>query len=169
MAFERFEDQALDLIESEGLPPELAIGAFVLAIAGRVREHLKRRANELGLGPQEMDILLAVDDEPYSMSELAERVRVDPGNLTRIVRRLERRGLVTHRQHEHDKRLKALALTEEGERLHQAFRARMMVDFPAVAGLTGRQQEQLLKLLGRVARTTTAPGQAATRRVGNDH
>jgi DNA-binding MarR family transcriptional regulator len=154
MPFERFEDQALELIESEGLPPDLAIGALVLAIAGRVREHLTRRANEVGLGAQEMDILLAVDDEPYSMSELAERVRVDPGNLTRIVRRLERRGLVTHNQHEHDKRLKALALTDEGERVHEAFRTRMMVDFPAVAGLTTKQQEQLLKLLGRVARTT---------------
>jgi hypothetical protein len=41
----------------------------------------------------------------------------------------------------------------------------MMVDFPAVAGLTSRQQEQLLKLLGRVARTTTVP---ATVHVGDD-
>jgi DNA-binding MarR family transcriptional regulator len=155
--FERFEDQAIELIESEGLPPDLAIGALVLAIAGRVSDHLTRRANEVGVGAQEMDVLLAVDDEPYSMSELAERVRIDPGNLTRIVRRLERRGLVTRNQHEHDKRLKALALTEAGEAVHRAFRARMLVDFPAVTGLTDRQREQLLNLLGRVARATTSP------------
>jgi DNA-binding MarR family transcriptional regulator len=157
MAFERFEDQALDLIESEGLPPDLAVGGLVLAIAGRVRDHLTRRARELGLTAQEMDILLAVDDAPYSMSELAERVRVDPANLTRVIRRLERRGLVSLHQHEDDKRVKALALTEEGERLHDAFRARMTVDFPAVAGLTDRQREQLLDLLGRVARAGGAP------------
>jgi DNA-binding MarR family transcriptional regulator len=162
MPFERFEDQALELIESEGLPPDLAVGALVLAIAGQVRAHLTRRANELGLSAQEMDVLLAVDDEPYSMSELAERVRVDPANLTRVIRRLERRGLVTHTQREHDKRLKALALTNEGQRLHAAFRARMMVDFPAVAGLTSRQQTQLLDLLGRVARATTSPAALTT-------
>jgi DNA-binding MarR family transcriptional regulator len=162
MPFERFEDQALELIESEGLPPDLAVGALVLAIAGQVRAHLTRRANELGLSAQEMDVLLAVDDDPYSMRELAERVRVDPANLTRVIRRLERRGLVTHTQREHDKRLKALALTNEGQRLHAAFRARMMVDFPAVAGLTSRQQTQLLDLLGRVARATTSPAALTT-------
>jgi DNA-binding MarR family transcriptional regulator len=162
MAFERLEDQALELIESEGLPPDLAVGALVLAIAGRIREHLTRRANELGLSAQEMDVLLAVDDEPYSMSELAERVRVDPANLTRVIRRLERRGLVTHHQREHDKRLKALALTDDGERLHEAFRARMTIDFPAVAGLTPRQQQQLLDLLGRVASAATSRAALAT-------
>jgi DNA-binding MarR family transcriptional regulator len=152
VAFERFEDQALELIDSEGLPPDLAVAGLVLAIAGRVREHLTRRAGELGLTAQEMDVLLAVDDAPYSMSELADRVRVDPANLTRIVRRLERRGLLARHHHEHDKRLKALTLTEDGERLHDAFRARMTVDLPAVAGLTDRQRAQLLDLLGRVAR-----------------
>jgi DNA-binding MarR family transcriptional regulator len=157
MPFERSADQALELIEREELPTDLAVGVLVAALADGVRQHLTRRANELGLTAQEMDILLAVDDRPDSMSELAEWVRMDTGNLTRAVRRLERRGLVTHRQHDHDKRLKALTLTEDGERLYQAFRARMIVDFPAVAGLTSRQQEQLLNLLGRVVRATTSP------------
>jgi DNA-binding MarR family transcriptional regulator len=91
------------------------------------------------------------------MSELAEWVGMDTGNLTRAVRRLQRKGLVAHEQHEHDKRLKALRLTPEGERLYEAFRARMLVDFPAVAGLTRRQQEQLLDLLGRVVRANASP------------
>lgn len=159
VAFERSVDQALELIEHEGprLPSDLAIGILAVAVAGRVREHLTRRANELGVSAQEMDILLAVDDAPDSMSELAEWVGMDTGNLTRAVRRLQRKGLVAHEQHEHDKRLKALRLTPEGERLYEAFRARMLVDFPAVAGLTRRQQEQLLDLLGRVVRANASP------------
>lgn len=160
MPFERSIDQAIELVERDELPRDLAIGALVVAIAGRVREHLTRRANELGATAQEMDILLAVNDAPYSMSELADWVGMDTGNLTRAVRRLERHGLVSHEQHERDKRLKALRLTPEGERLYEAFRSRMLVDIPAVTGLTAQQQEQLLDLLGQVARARAAPSAA---------
>jgi predicted nucleic acid-binding protein len=86
-----------------------------------------------------MDILLAVDDAPDSMSE--SRLMGAHGPWERDARRpsAEATRSRPYCEHDHDRRLKALTLTEERERLYQTFRARMTVDFPAVAGLTDRQ------------------------------
>jgi DNA-binding MarR family transcriptional regulator len=51
------------------------------------------------------------------MSSLAGKLFCDASNVTGIVDRLEARGLIERRPAEHDRRVKLLVLTPEGERL----------------------------------------------------
>ena len=54
------------------------------------------------------------------MSSLAGKLFCDDSNVTGIVDRLEARGLIERRPAEHDRRVKLLGLTPEGERACRA-------------------------------------------------
>ena len=62
-------------------------------------------------------MVLALLDEPRPMGELARHMHCDNSNMTGIVDRLAERGLVERRPAEHDRRVKLVALTSEGEAL----------------------------------------------------
>lgn len=55
----------------------------------------------------------------WRMSELADALGIDPSTLTRGVQRLERNGLAQRTPSAADRRVVEVALTAEGERVHQ--------------------------------------------------
>ena len=59
-------------------------------------------------------IVLGLLDEPRPMGELAQQMHCDNSNITGIVDRLTERGLVERRAAEGDRRVKLVALTDEG-------------------------------------------------------
>jgi DNA-binding MarR family transcriptional regulator len=71
---------------------------------------------------------------PRPMGRLADVLECDKGNVTGIVDRLERRGLVERRPVEHDRRIKVLALTAEGERVRGAIDDRLRLPPQALCG-----------------------------------
>src|SRR5215212_10642855 len=76
--------------------------------------------NALGLGFAQAHALRMLDpEEPRPMSALAERLFCDASNVTGLVDRLERRGLVERRSAEGDRRVKALTLTAAGVELRE--------------------------------------------------
>lgn len=86
-------------------------------------------AAEFELSPPQVMALRALEPgEPMPMSRLAKALYCDNSNVTGIVDRLEDRGLVERRSAEHDRRVKMLAVTDDGadvrtrllERLGQA-------------------------------------------------
>jgi DNA-binding MarR family transcriptional regulator len=58
-------------------------------------------------------------DGPQSMGELAEKVGADPTTLTRILRPLERRGLLSQEVSPTDRRRRVIRLTPQGRRAFQ--------------------------------------------------
>jgi MarR family transcriptional regulator, organic hydroperoxide resistance regulator len=62
--------------------------------------------------PQQM--VLGLLDEPRPMGDLAQQMHCDNSNITGIVDRLTERGLVERRAAEGDRRVKLVALTDEG-------------------------------------------------------
>jgi DNA-binding MarR family transcriptional regulator len=65
----------------------------------------------------EYDVLLRLaraPDRALRMSDLAERVLMSPSGVTRLVERLEARGLVRRRSGEEDGRVALASLTERG-------------------------------------------------------
>ena len=56
---------------------------------------------------------------PLSMRELAERLYLDPSNLTALVDRLEDLGLVQRQADADDRRIKRLVITEKGVHLSE--------------------------------------------------
>jgi MarR family transcriptional regulator, organic hydroperoxide resistance regulator len=106
--------------------------------------------NELGLGFAQAHALRMLDpEEPRPMSALAERLFCDASNVTGIVDRLERRGLVERRSAEGDRRVKALTLTPAGVELRERVLALMSEPPEAIASLSGADQRALRDILAR--------------------
>lgn len=78
----------------------------------------KKMARELGVtGPQRLVLRIVGRFPQLSAGELAEILHLHPSTLTGIVKRLERRGLLTRRKDPRDKRRFFLGLTPQGRRL----------------------------------------------------
>jgi MarR family transcriptional regulator, organic hydroperoxide resistance regulator len=74
-------------------------------------------------------------DEPKSMRQIADLLACDSSNITGIIDRLEERDLVRRTAAEHDRRVKLLVLTPEGERLRRKMTARLSAPPEPVADL----------------------------------
>ena len=73
----------------------------------------------------------------------------DNSNVTGIVDRLEARGLVARRPHEHDRRVKHVVLTPLGRGAHRAVRATMRAPPEAFAASRPADQRALRDILRR--------------------
>ena len=101
---------------------------------------------EYGLKPPQYFALDALD-EPLPMSSIADLLRCDRSAVTWITDRLEERGYVERRSDERDRRVKLLALTDEGRRVREELRARLATPPQALTRLTRAEQRELRDLL----------------------
>ena len=94
---------------------------FALAVASRTVISLYRPLLEpMGLThPQYLVMLALWEDEPLRVSELADRLSLEPATLSPLLKRLEAGGLVTRRRDPHDERAVAITLTPAGRRLRR--------------------------------------------------
>ncbi len=94
---------------------------FALAVASRTVISLYRPLLEpMGLThPQYLVMLALWEDEPLRVSELADRLSLEPATLSPLLKRLEAAGLVTRRRDPHDERAVAVTLTPAGRRLRE--------------------------------------------------
>jgi MarR family transcriptional regulator, organic hydroperoxide resistance regulator len=107
-------------------------------------------AAEFELSPPQVMALKMLDpDEPKPMSVLADALGCDNSNVTGIVDRLEDRGLVERRLANHDRRVKMLAVTEDGAHLRAQLVARLDEPPPALAELSPEDQRTLRDILRR--------------------
>ena len=121
---------------------------FEIGMAQRVK--VGAALNELGLGFAQAHALRMLDpEEPRPMSALAERLFCDASNVTGIVDRLEKRGLVERRSAEGDRRVKALTLTPAGVELREQVMALMSEPPEAIASLSVADQRVLRDILAR--------------------
>src|SRR3954467_11937425 len=77
-------------------------------------------SQEYDLTPMQLHALRALEPGlELTMSALAGSLFCDASNVTGIVDRLEDRGLIERRPAAHDRRVKMLAVTDEGARLRR--------------------------------------------------
>ena len=108
-------------------------------------------ARELDLSPSQLLALRALDPaEPQPMGRLAGVLECDKGNVTGIVDRLERRGLVERRPVDHDRRVKVLALTDEGAELRATIEDRLATPPAELAALADDDLGRLAHAVGAV-------------------
>jgi DNA-binding MarR family transcriptional regulator len=106
--------------------------------------------NEVGLAPmQAMALTHLQPDEPVPMSALAGLLMCDNSNVTGIVDRLEALGLVERKPAARDRRVKAVALTEEGIALREVVQQRMSEPPPPLKRLTEEDATALRDILQR--------------------
>ena len=103
---------------------------------------------EFGLTyPQYLTLLALWDQgEPMSVGELGNRLRLDSGTLTPVLKRLEQAGFVTRHRDAHDERRVLIALTPAGADLRD-----QISDVPTrlveSLGLNATETRQLQRLL----------------------
>ena len=100
-------------------------------------------------------------DEPLSMRGLAERLGIDASYVTAIADQLEERGLIERRAHPTDRRIKTLALTEEGRRFRERVLGDLWSTIPSLDGLSAAERGELRHLLARAVGAQVA-GAAGT-------
>ena len=114
------------------------------------RKRFMALAAEYELSPPQLGALKALHpDHPVAMSELAEILGCDNSNVTGIIDRLEYRGLVERRPAEHDRRVKLLALTEDGCELRDSIGDRLHAPPDELAALSAADQRALRDILLR--------------------
>ena len=103
------------------LPPlgeSLEFMRLLWAIDHGLERRSKRMAASLGVtGPQRLVLRIAGRFPGISAGQLAEILHVHPSTLTGVLRRLERRGLITRRRDPRDCRRAALGLSMAGRRI----------------------------------------------------
>jgi DNA-binding MarR family transcriptional regulator len=89
---------------------------LIVQLSRQMTSEFEEQLAELDLTAPQAQLLRQLD-EPLPMVGAAERLHCDPSNITGIVDRLERRGLVKRNATPGDRRVKELELTAEGRRL----------------------------------------------------
>ena len=101
-----------------GQEPSAGIDDLVdglLEVTQRVQHVVSVVAVRHDLTPQQIGLLRMLD-EPMSMRAFAEDLSCDPSNVTGLVDRAERLGLVQRVLDPHDRRIRMLTLTPKGRR-----------------------------------------------------
>jgi DNA-binding MarR family transcriptional regulator len=102
------------------------------------------------------DVMAALYDAPagLSMGEVSRRLMVSNGNVTGIVERLDREGLVWRRTNPDDRRSQLVRLTDSGrttfEEMAEAHEGWIV---SMLSGLNEEEVEQLKDLLGKAKRS----------------
>src|SRR3954451_19579726 len=127
-------------------PPAAEAWELCMELFGEERPRMLDIQAEYGLKPPQFFALQAMD-EPVPMSSVANVLRCDRSAVTWITDRLEERGYVERLADPRDRRVKLLALTDEGRRVREEIRTRLAVPPEALGRLTRAEQKELRDLL----------------------
>lgn len=128
-------------------------------VYARTTHHLAALLKPFDLTVAQFDALahLYVEDG-ITQQQLAERLVVTKGNVTGLVNRLAKRGLVERRDDPSDRRANRVVLTRAGKTLaKKTLTTQAELVEAMMARLDTREQKQLSKLLGRLAQHFDEP------------
>ncbi|MEV7912072.1 MarR family winged helix-turn-helix transcriptional regulator [Streptomyces griseus] len=124
------------------------------AFGGFYRQALK----DLGLTYSQYLVMLVLwEHGPQSVKAIGERLQLDSGTLSPLLKRLETAGLVRRERSREDERSVLIDLTDEGTGL----RERALSVPRGVLAATGLSLDEVLGLQDVLGRLTTALGKAA--------
>lgn len=117
----------------------------------QVRSRVAQVSHQHGLSGLQVELIRALAVEsPLPQREVARRLFCDPSNVTGLADQLEARGLVERRFDQPDRRLRPLALTDQGRALWEAFASHMFEPPDPIAALSPEDQRHLRDLLRRI-------------------
>ena len=136
--------------EADSYTPETVPQAL-----GRLRVALddayQRAGRELGLTSQQAELLCAAM-RPMPVGDLAQVLRCDRSNVSRLVDRAATRGLIARRQGEHDGRVAVIELTADGQRAAEQFTAVLEAQTESLLNCwPAQRQRQTVKLINEIS------------------
>ena len=138
----------------------------LICLHGRMSAAISKRLREIHLSIPQCDVLAALMDcEGMSQQTLADRLHVTKGNISGLVDRRTKAGLVERRILDGDRRTHAIHLTAKGRRLAERGAA-IQRDFVAqsLGNLTPQQlakMDALLTLTSEFLRSIAPDGEGA--------
>ena len=149
-----------DIYDSTSFQPGRHIGALVSRIKIEMLAALDRElAQDKRLAPLEMSAaqyiivanLAAGPGEPKSAADLCKVISYDAGAMTRMLDRLEAKGLIRRTRSSEDRRLMNLELTEEGRAAYPRMREISMANANRfLRGFSKTEARQLEGFLNRM-------------------
>lgn len=147
-----------DIYDSANYQPGKSIGAMLSRVKAEMLAALDRElAADRRLAPLEMSaaqyIIIAnlAGPEPKSASDLCKGISYDAGAMTRMLDRLEAKGLIRRMRSVQDRRLMHLELTDEGRAAYPRMREMSMaVANRFLRGFSRAEARQLESLLARL-------------------
>jgi DNA-binding MarR family transcriptional regulator len=134
----------------------LNVDLRLLAVADRLRQHWAAHAAALGLTAAQAKILLRLTPgRATPMRRLAQQLDYDASNLSALVDRLATRGALEREADPTDRRVKALVLTAEGERLRDQFWHNLVTDAGPLTPLGQSDLRTLTRLLAKLGESAT--------------
>src|ERR671910_1718166 len=125
----------------QGKDPAVEAWALLWQLMQANKPRFMALAQELGLAPMQLHALRLIEPGvEVPMSSLAGKLFCDASNVTGIVDRLEARGLIERRPASYDRRVKLLALTDEGRRGREGGWQQLSQPPPGIAALPLGQQ-----------------------------
>ncbi len=129
----------------------------LLEVTRRTHEVLSSVAARHDLTAQQVGLLRLLD-EPVSMRAFAEELACDPSNVTGLVDRVERLGLVDRVPDPGDRRIRMLTLTPKGRRLRDKINGEVAEDLAAALGLKPEDHARVLGLIATLTPSEHAAG-----------
>jgi len=148
-----------DIYDSTTYQPRKSVGHLLSRVRVEMLTALDRELEaDRRLAPLELSAAqfiiianLAGAEGPVSASDLCKGISYDAGAMTRMLDRLENKGLIRRHRSAHDRRLMYLELTEEGRAGYPRMREiSLTVANRFLRGFTKRDARQLEGLLTRM-------------------
>lgn len=110
--------------------------------------------------PHAWALIELLHDGPMTVSALAERLRIDRTNVSRLCSRMEAQGELVREVHPDDARARLLRLTDAGRQAARSVDAASAAHFARLAEALGPDHDRVLDALHRLAeamRTFSTP------------
>lgn len=129
-----------------------SVGHQLITLLGLMRRELERRMAEHGLtDAQWRPLWILKIGAAHSANEIARQLDIDAGAMTRLLDRLECKGLVERLRSESDRRVVQLRLTDAGEAaVAHVPQVLAGLNNDVLAGFSEAEWKQLRKLLARL-------------------
>jgi DNA-binding MarR family transcriptional regulator len=141
-----------EIYDVKSYDPKRSIGGLLGRVKIEMGAALDAELARLDITAAQYVILMSIAlEEADSASGLCKGISYDPGAMTRMLDRLERRGLVRRVAHPNDRRASNLELTAEGKEVYPKLRASAMkVLNRFLSGFTQKEAKQLERFLLRM-------------------
>lgn len=132
--------------------PQADFSARFMRVSRALKKEAERRFSAHGVHAGQQFVLQCLwEEDGLSAGELAHRLGVEPGTITRALRRMGHAGLVERRRDEVDRRKVRAWLTDRGWELRSVIpEVSAQLDRDAVSQLDDAEAAQLFELLDRV-------------------
>lgn len=138
---------------------EPSIAVLTIRLIGRLRAHHVTRLAAYGLSIPEANVLLHLQPgTSMPMTRLAALMGFDKSNLTTVMTKLERQGLVERDPDATDRRVRLMRLTGRGAETRRSLEDDLSRDSPLTRGLDDDDRRALERILARLAREDGEPG-----------